>query len=752
VRRAPRAGVALAGVALACCLACTPAASREQYLESGKRYFAAGKVAEAIIEFRNAVSRDPRWGDARFQLAEAYAAHGEPELAYREYIRAADLLPEDAAAQLKAAAYLLLARQYDDAKARAERVLAAYARNVDAQITLASAFAGLRQVDAAIAHVTAAIQLDPSRSESYITLSRIRFDEGRADEARRAIERAVEVDRRSVTARLAQANLYWSTGDPQRAEAALEAALALEPENMLTRRALATLYLADGRPDDAEPHLKHVAEKTESDAARLSLADFYLTRRAYDDARAVLLPLTARDATRGAAEARLAQITYSQGMVSEAYRSVDALLARDPANAFAHTLRAQWSLADGDAEKALEHARLALAANPQLAPALVVKADAETRTHRTSDAVRTLLELLQLDPRDADAQTRLALLHLAQNQIDSAIHVAGEALTNAPASVEARLALVRGLMAQGDLKAAAVALAPAKKAAPDSAAVWLVDGALRLQQRDRRAAQASFVRALQSDPQSREALRALIRLDLVNGEVAAARSRLEPRLSALDNDPAMLVSAANVWLASGDAGRAEQMLRRAVSLDPLAIDGVAALARLLTRERRLEPALAEFDAAAAAHPQQIAAPLMSAVLLHTLGRLDEAERRYLAVLKLEPRAALAANNLAAIYAARPERLADAQRYAELAAEHAPASAAVQDTLGTVLLQRSLIGPAVAAFRRSTDIDPSEALHHYHLGVALTRDGDSAGAREALQRALDLNPRFEAARHALRALR
>ena len=46
------------------------------------------------MQYRNALQQDPRFGEARLKLADAYVQAGDPQSAYREYVRAADLLPE----------------------------------------------------------------------------------------------------------------------------------------------------------------------------------------------------------------------------------------------------------------------------------------------------------------------------------------------------------------------------------------------------------------------------------------------------------------------------------------------------------------------------------------------------------------------------------------------------------------------------------------------------------------------------------
>src|SRR5688572_7136581 len=88
-----------------------PEVAKREYVRSGDAYFAEKKYKEAVIEYRNAVQQDPMFGEARFKLAETYQKLNDARNAYGEYIRAADLLPNDVEAQSKAAIMLLASRQ-----------------------------------------------------------------------------------------------------------------------------------------------------------------------------------------------------------------------------------------------------------------------------------------------------------------------------------------------------------------------------------------------------------------------------------------------------------------------------------------------------------------------------------------------------------------------------------------------------------------------------------------------------------------
>ena len=79
-----------------------PEVQKRKYFESGNRYFTEKKYPEAIIEFRNALQQDPKFGEARLLLGDAYLQTQDARAALREYARGADILADNVEAQLKA--------------------------------------------------------------------------------------------------------------------------------------------------------------------------------------------------------------------------------------------------------------------------------------------------------------------------------------------------------------------------------------------------------------------------------------------------------------------------------------------------------------------------------------------------------------------------------------------------------------------------------------------------------------------------
>src|SRR4051794_21062210 len=92
---------------LACVLASALSACRRQNVDDRLRradaFLQQAHYPEAIIELRSALQINPNLGQVRLKLGDAYLQNSEPAGALREYVRAADLLPNDATAQVKAA-------------------------------------------------------------------------------------------------------------------------------------------------------------------------------------------------------------------------------------------------------------------------------------------------------------------------------------------------------------------------------------------------------------------------------------------------------------------------------------------------------------------------------------------------------------------------------------------------------------------------------------------------------------------------
>lgn len=728
-----------------------PEVAKREHFAKGNHYFNQKEYREAIIEYRNAIKLDPRFGDARFKLAEAYFATDDRQNALREFVRAGDLLPDNLEVQLRTGNVLLVAGRFEEAKAVAEKLLKKNAAEANAQILFGYALAGLRNLDAAIEELEKALTLDPSKAALYANIGDLQLAKGQLREAEAAFKNAVAVAPKSVNAHLASARFYWSARRPAEAEGWLKSALELEPANPLTLRALAMFYLVTGRPLEAERYLKALAEQTGLPGPRLALADYYVALGRRDEAAKLIKPLSGDSTVGAAAKQRLASIAYAENQRADAHRLVDELLHQNPKNTAALLLKSRFLLTEGSADDALERVKTAVAIEPQSAGAQHTLGLAYAAVYDIESAAAAFSEAAKLNRTSVVSQLELARLRLANGQAEAGLAFAQAAVQLQPNNRDARLMLARARLAAADLAEAEAEAQQLVTQYPDWEPLHSLLGTILLARRDLAAARRQFERAAQLDGESLGALRGVLSVDVMSGRFDEALKIIDTRLASRPSDARLLLMASEIHAARGDLSKAEQTLLKVVENDPDSLAAFSKLGHLYLQRNSLDQALKRFDQIAKARPKLVGPHIMVAYILHIQNRLPEAQQRYERALELDPGAAVAANNLAWLYAEQGDKLEVALQLAQTARRKLPDQPEVNDTLGWVFYKMDLQTQAIVSFQQSVKADPKNAVYHYHLGLAYAKTGDEPNARRALEQALKLKPDFDGSAEARRVL-
>jgi tetratricopeptide (TPR) repeat protein len=715
-----------------------PEVAKREYVRSGDAYVAKKQYKEAVIEYRNAVQQDARFGEARAKLADAYFQTGDVENAFREYIRAADLLPNDVTAQLKAGEMLLVGRRYEDAKTRAEAALARAPQNVEAQILRANALAGLNNVDDAVKEVEDAIRRAPDRSASYANLGALQMIRGNRDEAEAAFKQAAAMRPKSPRGYLALANFYWAAGRQDDAETQLKTALAADPKDQLANRALGYFYMGTGRAAEAEAPLKTFAEVARDSEGKLTLSDYYLTVRRYGDSRRTLeaVPQTDRQSYL-TARLRLAALDFQSGDRQRAYALVDEVLAKQPQNTDALLLKAQLLVRDGKLDEALATVRQAIANDPRSAQAQYALGRLLVAQRDSQGAMSAFSEALKLNPNLGEVDMELAKLHFDAGRIDLAEQFARSAATKIPEHTEAQILLAHIDLMKGRVESAEQTLTALVKVNPGLPVLQTEFGRLQLAKKNRSEARAAFERALSKDPNFVDALSALAQMDLQDKHLETARARIDAAVKRNGKDGRTAALAGETYFALGDYAAAEPVLRQAIENDPGNLRPYGLLAHVLASQKRLAEGTREFETLAQRAPKSVGVQTFMAVLLHVQNRTEEARAQYQKVLDIDPRAAVAANNLAWMYAEEGQQLDIALQLAQTAKAQLPDDPSVSDTLGWVYYKKNLSESAIPLLEPLIRQDPNNPTYRYHLGLAYAQAGKDNLARQSLERALSM---------------
>ena len=729
-----------------------PEAAKAAHLQSGDKFFAEKKFREASIEYRNAVQADPKFADARRKLAETYLELNEGENALREYVRAADLLPGDADVQIRAGRLLMMAGLFRDARARAEQALKVDSKNAEAHILLGNVLAGLKDDEGAVEAIETGIQLDPKKARGYLELGELQLNRGASDAAEDAFKTAVEVAPESVSARLSLTNFYLAAGRRPDAKRALDEGLALEPESPIFNQALAIFYLQGNDFEGAKPYLDASNRLAKNNlAVQFELADFFLRSGRTDAAVEELARITPADSDFATLRLKLASIHLAAKRPADAYKVVEDLLKREPRNVEGLVLKARLLGADRKFEEALVAANAALAADARVADAHYVSGTIHLGLNKLDDARKAFAEVLRLNPGNSPAQLQLSRLEFSQGRLDAAVEYAQQAVNSQPNNVDARLALAKAFIGRQDFGRAEAELVQLTASFPKVPAVHVQAGVLSLMRGNTAAARRSFERTLTLDRDNVEAIKGLVVLDLATRNTTGAEARIK---AALDKNPSradLLMTAANVYAATGDARQVEDSLRKAVDAEPSNLRAYQSLGEFYANQGRLKEAEEQFERLVARQPDSVSAHTMAAILAHLQNDTARAQKRYEAILQIDPRAPIAANNLAYLQAENGGNLDVALQLAQTAKSQLPDDPEVNDTLGWVYYKKDLATLAISALELSVAKEPRNQLYQYHLGLAYAKAGDSTKARQFLEEAIKLNPEAAESAEAKKAL-
>ena len=734
--------IALVMVVAIVAAACSenPDTAKRDAFARGKALFDKGQYSEAVIEYRRAIQFDARYGEAHQQLAETYLKINDGGNAVREFIRAADLLPNDADLQIKVGNVLLASGRFDDARVRAEKVLENNPKSAVAHALRGNALAGLKDLDGALTDMETAIAEEPGKAVMYANLGVLQHLRGDTTKAEEAYTTALQTDPGSTFIRLSYANYLMAVKRLPDAELQLKEAFDRDRKNAMVSRALALFYAMTGHADKAEPYLTRLAEDSGDIGAQFSLVQLYIGTGRRDEAVRLLTALKSRKDTVRDATLILARLAYADHETTRAYSLVKEVLDASPKEPHALLVKAQLDLLENKPADAVAAAKIAVSGDPSLAEGSIVLGEAY-RALRDLDASKAAYtEALRLRPNDPDIQVALSQLNLATGGLDAAKQFAQSALAAAPQAPLTRVTVVRAAIASGDFAGADTQLTSLLKEYPQSAQVHVLDGALGIARKDLRAAERAFQKAAELAPTSIEPAAGLVVIEMSTGRGAAARARLERLLAQNPTNVDALLLAARTYASLKDVQKTEESLRHAIQLDASRSEPYSMLASVYLQQGKLDQALTEFKTLAQHQPKSIGAHTMIGAILQTQNRRDEAKKAYRETLAVDSTAPVAANNLAWMLVEDNASLDDALQLAQTARTRLPNSPEVIDTLGWIYYKKGLHTEAIAAFKESVDKQPNTAVFQYHLGLASAKAGQFSQARQALETALRLNPK------------
>ncbi|MBN9574838.1 XrtA/PEP-CTERM system TPR-repeat protein PrsT [Alicycliphilus denitrificans] len=369
------------------------------------------------------------------------------------------------------------------------------------------------------------------------------------------------------------------------------------------------------------------------------------------------------------------------------------------------TLAIAWQR-QGDEAKAQGSLGEALKAKADYAPALIEQARSKVRGGDVDGALAGLGQIPRQSPVGAEAlKLRGDILLHSKRDADAAMAAYRDALEVKPSYVEGQAAIVELLISQGKTTAAAESLQALEKAAPGRPQTLYLQAMLAYTKGDFKAAQENVQKLVRMAPESARALELAGMTDLQLGANAQAEASLA---KALQLNPGLAMARRGLVTSYMRLGR----LDKAIATLPSDIDG---------NDR--DPGM--LGLAGQAYMLQ--------------GDVDRAQRYFARASRLVPNDAVMRTSLAVSHLASGKGDAALGELRSIAASDEGVVADM--ALINALLQERKVEEALKAIDLLEKKRPADVLPVFLRGRALLLKQDTAGARKAMERALEIDPGY-----------
>ena len=783
----------LLSLLLSALLSLTGCKSREkakaEHVSRGEAFLKAEKYQEASIEFRNAIQIDDKLAAAHWGLARAYEGLQRSQEMYDELHTTVGLDPNNLEARIKLGNYdMQIANRFPEALAEAEKlakeILQKDQNHVEGHILLGSVLFAQNQKDQAFAELNHAIELDPKRVESRLVLARFYFASNDKTKAEETYKNAIALNSSSALAHTEYGKFLIQADRRPEAEAELLKGVEVEPANRASRLVLASFYLVTKQLDKAEEAYKALADlDKDKPEGRAVLADFYSAVNRQDEAIRIYQDILAKSPDFGQARYRLSEIMLNNGDPKGATAQIDELLKKDQHDRQALLLRARVHAQSGqtnDLKAAIEDLKEVLKQEPNSRAGLYFMAQTNFSLGLVDQARSFAGELERAYPDYLPAKLMQVQISLATGDPKTAQQLSTDLIDRlskaAPdrdtspqilASMTAKAYIARGSAAvrMGNTQAARQDFLAAKDISPRDTDAYVSLAVVSLIEHKPDEATGFYENALAVDPLNFNALSGLVDLYTAQKQPDKAHARLDQVLSSNANNASLHFLKARVYGFQQNAQGSEAELRKTLELDPNYIAAYSALGALFVNTKQSDRALAEYQKIVSLRPDNAMAYTVIGMLEDARKNYDAAADNYRKALQQDQNAAIAANNLAWLYAAHGiGNLDEAQRLAQGLVQKNPNVAGFADTLGWVYYKKGLYAAAADQLQKAVSLDeaaamknnvPASASYHYHLGMALAAKGDKPAAKREIEQALSMsekpNMQFEEANEARKAL-
>ncbi len=699
------------------------------------------KSQSSISQIESEIRLDPKNPHLHVALGLAYWEQNDYPHAFEAFERAVNVGPSSAEAHNWLGVALVEKADLPRATAEFKKSVALDPKSVRAYTNLGSALAKSGELDEAVAAFQKALALEPNSLAAHMNLGVALREKGDAPGALLHLRPVAKANPTNANVQYELGQTLRQSGDLAGAIAAFEAALEIDPELREGYYALGVALkqqsASERKPRSIPPSPADDSYKRGQEAA---------ARGDLDAAKQQLTEALRVDDGDGEAHNLLGFVLGQQGDMASALVHLDRAVTLRPESSEAHYNLGVASWYSGSRDRAISELRESVRLDAAAGASHAFLGIALRETGDLPGARLSLQRAIALLPPTSATYIDLGIVYLRTGDLSKALGQL-EAGLNAPASslpkpdwdnaiadlrkavdshsdqAEAHNMLGLLLGRKGaDRSEVAAEFREAIRLRPDFAEAQNNLGLVLAQSDDDEAAVAAFREAIRIRPNYADA-HANLGATLLPTDGEQAIGELEKAVALEPSSVKAQFNLATAYGASPKYGSAREieLLRKVIATSPAFARAHLALGKALLQDGKVAEAITELQEAARLEPQSGEAHYQMGLALARAGRKDEGA-------------------------------AELQKGRELSsADDRNQNVNLDIAEGRAALDKGDLDQAAVKFRHAINLKPESSDAQRYLGVVLERRGDTAGAAEAYQKAIDRNPGDVAARQSLQKL-
>jgi Flp pilus assembly protein TadD len=260
-----------------------------------------------------------------------------------------------------------------------------------------------------------------------------------------------------------------------------------------------------------------------------------------------------------------------------------------------------------------------------------------------------------------------------------------------------------------------------------------------------------FRQALSRDPNSLEAVKGMVSIDLAKNRPADALKFLQEQISRNPNAPGLYLVQGEIQLQAKQLEQAETAFSRSVELDHTNAGALAILAQTRSSLGKNDLAIQDYQKAIELSPRDPHLYVGLGTIYERSGDWQRAEENYQKTLSLQPENPLAANNLAYLLLEHNGDVTVALSLAQTARKGLPKLPNSADTLAWAYYRNGAFSAALPLLEDAVKKVPGSLVFRYHLGLTYQKLNETAQARTQFDKIIGTDPKSPLAEQARQAL-